>query len=155
MADMADILKNFASMMDGKDVPDNVKEMFASMAANGKDKDAPNSGEASSTINSSNDTSSNSSNATSNRSSNSTSNNVSDNTSEIPNIDIDTILKMQKIMSSLNSTKNSSGANLLRALKPYLRPNRQAKVDEYINLLGIEKIIDLMNNQNSNKKSTK
>ena len=70
----------------------------------------------------------------------------------MPNIDIDTMLKMQKIMSSLNNSRNSSGANLLRALKPYLRPNRQAKVDEYINLLGVEQVIGLMNNQNGGDK---
>ena len=31
MADMSDMLKNFASMMDGKEIPDNIKEMLNSL----------------------------------------------------------------------------------------------------------------------------
>lgn len=49
-------------------------------------------------------------------------------------------------MNSFNSSQNNSGANLLRALKPYLKPSRQAKVDEYIQLLSLEKVIEMMNN---------
>ena len=55
-------------------------------------------------------------------------------------------MKMQKIMSSFNNSQNNSSANLLKALKPYLKPSRQAKVDEYIQLLSLEKVIELMNN---------
>lgn len=134
MADMSDMLKNFASMMEGKEIPDNVKEMLSSLSQNSN--------------NTSQEDTANSSNNLNNDSS---SDNRSGNT-QMPNIDIDTMLKMQKIMSSLNNSRNSSGANLLRALKPYLRPNRQAKVDEYINLLGVEQVIGLINNQNGGDK---
>ena len=106
MADMSDMLKNFASMMDGKEIPDNIKEMLNSLPKENSSSDANDS----------------------------------------PNIDINTILKMQKIMNSFNSSQNNSGANLLRALKPYLKPSRQAKVDEYIQLLNLEKVIEMMNN---------
>ena len=46
--------------------------------------------------------------------------------------DMDTILKMQKIIKAMNTTESSSRANLLRSLKPYLNPDRQKKVDQYI-----------------------
>ena len=134
MADMSDMLKNFASMMEGKEIPGNVKEMLSSLSQNSN--------------NTSQEDTANSSN---NLNNDSFSDSRSGNT-QMPNIDIDTMLKMQKIMSSLNNSRNSSGANLLRALKPYLRPNRQAKVDEYINLLGVEQVIGLMNNQNGGDK---
>ena len=32
MADMSDMLKNFASMMDGKEIPDNIKEILSSFS---------------------------------------------------------------------------------------------------------------------------
>ena len=114
MADMSDMLKNFASMMDGKEIPDNIKEMLNSLS-----KESNSSGSNDKTSQDANDS---------------------------PNIDINTILKMQKIMNSFNSSQNNSGANLLRALKPYLKPSRQAKVDEYIQLLSLEKVIEMMNN---------
>ena len=134
MADMSDMLKNFASMMEGKEIPDNVKEMLSSLSQNSNNTSQEDTANSSNNLN--NDSSSDS------RSGN----------TQMQNIDIDTMLKMQKIMSSLNNSRNSSGANLLRALKPYLRPNRQAKVDEYINLLGVEQVIGLMNNQNGGDK---
>ena len=34
MADMSDMFKNFSSMMDGKEIPDNIKEMLNSLANN-------------------------------------------------------------------------------------------------------------------------
>ena len=114
MADMSDMLKNFASMMDGKEIPDNIKEMLNSLSKENNSSD-------------SNDK-------------------TSQDANDSPNIDINTILKMQKIMNSFNSSQNNSGANLLRALKPYLKPSRQAKVDEYIQLLSLEKVIEMMNN---------
>ena len=63
------------------------------------------------------------------------------------------MMKMQKIMSAMNSSSNNSGANLLRSLKPYLNPSRQAKVDEYIQLFNIEKVINLMNQSGGDTKN--
>ncbi len=117
MADMSDMLKSFSSMMEGKEIPDNIKEMLNSL-----------------TNNSSNEQ-----------------NNNSNNSGDIPNIDINTMMKMQKIMSAMNSNSNNSGANLLRSLKPYLNPSRQSKVDEYIQLFNVEKVIKLMNNSGGDK----
>ena len=124
MADMSDMFKNFSSMMDGKEIPDNIKEMLNSLANN----------------------SSNSSNSE---------NTKADIRTDFTNnsgIDIETMMKMQKIMSAMNSSSNNSGANLLRSLKPYLNPSRQEKVDEYIQLFNIEKVINLMNQSGGDKK---
>ena len=99
MADMSDMFKNFSSMMDGKEIPDNIKEMLNSLANNSSN-------------------SSNSENAKADIRTDFTNNS---------GIDIETMMKMQKIMSAMNSSSNNSGANLLRSLKPYLNPSRQKK----------------------------
>ena len=112
------MMKNFSQMMQSGEIPDNIKELLNSFASNSK----------SSNNSSSNADSSNSSSF------------------DFSNIDMNTLLKLQQIMSAMNSSKNSSGANLLRSLKPYLNPNRQAKVDEYIQLLGIGSIMKYLNN---------
>lgn len=120
MADMADVFKNFSSMMDGKEIPDNIKEILSSLA---------------------------------NNNSTSSSDNDRTNSSNSSGIDIETMMKMQKLMSAINSSSNNSGANLLRSLKPYLNSSRQAKVDEYIQLFNIEKVINLMNQSGGDKKN--
>lgn len=121
MADMSDMFKNFSSMMDGKEIPDNIKEMLNSLANNNSNSE----------------------------------NTKADTRTDFTNnsgIDIETMMKMQKIMSAMNSSSNNSGANLLRSLKPYLNPSRQKKVDEYIQLFNIEKVINLMNQSGGDKK---
>lgn len=121
MADMSDMFKNFSSMMDGKEIPDNIKEMLNSLANNSSNSE----------------------------------NTKADTRTDFANnsgIDIETMMKMQKIMSAMNSSSNNSGANLLRSLKPYLNPSRQEKVDEYIQLFNIEKVINLMNQSGGDKK---
>lgn len=121
MADMSDMFKNFSSMMDGKEIPDNIKEMLNSLANN-------------------------------NSNSENTKADTRTDFTNISGIDIETMMKMQKIMSAMNSSSNNSGANLLRSLKPYLNPSRQEKVDEYIQLFNIEKVINLMNQSGGDKK---
>lgn len=145
MADMSEMLKSFSSMMEGKEIPNNIKEMLNSLTNNnssGQNKDGD------SRINGSHGPETN--NCDSQGSERSSS---SDFSSGMPNIDINTMMKMQKIMSAMNSNSNNSGANLLRSLKPYLKPSRQAKVDEYIQLFNIEKVIGLMNNSGGDKKN--
>lgn len=121
MADMSDMFKNFSSMMDGKEIPDNIKEMLNSLANN-------------------------------NSNSENTKADIRTDFTNNSGIDIKTMMKMQKIMSAMNSSSNNSGANLLRSLKPYLNPSRQEKVDEYIQLFNIEKVINLMNQSGGDKK---
>ena len=62
------------------------------------------------------------------------------------NIDIDTILKMKTIIDSINNN-NDPRANLLNSLKPYLRDSRKNKLDQYINLLNMTKIAEIINNK--------
>lgn len=58
-----------------------------------------------------------------------------------PGFDINTILKMKSIMDKMNSNADPR-SNLLRSLKPYLNENRQSKVDQYINLFSMSKVME-------------
>ena len=62
------------------------------------------------------------------------------------NIDINTILKLKQILDSVNSKKNNPRSNLLLSLKPYVRPERKDKIDQYIKLLNMENIIENLKN---------
>ncbi len=64
--------------------------------------------------------------------------NASEETNDFSKIDPATLLKLQKIMSLLNSKKtNSKDETLLLALKPYMRDSKKEKIDQYIKLLHI------------------
>ena len=64
----------------------------------------------------------------------------SNNQNSFPDFDINTMLKLKSVMDSMKNG-NDSRSNLLRSLKPYLNESRKQKVDQYINLFNIEKII--------------
>lgn len=74
------------------------------------------------------------------KSDNSSSVNNSDSSS---NIDIETILKMKSIFEKMNSSEDPR-ANLLRSLKPYLKDSRKSKVDQYIQLFNMTKVMDVL-----------
>ena len=91
----------------------------------------------------------NNSNNNNNNQNNSSNNQNSTTNFDFSNIDMNTILKMQSIMSKMNNS-NDPRSNLLQSLKPYLREERKAKVDQYANLLNVAKIAELFNNTNQN-----
>lgn len=90
------------------------------------------------------------SNSTNNNSTNSNSANTSSDNSGF-NIDINTMLKMKNIIESMNQ-KNDPRANLLQSLKPYLRDSKKDKLDQYVNLLNMTKIAELMKNDKKENK---
>lgn len=74
-----------------------------------------------------------------------------DSDSENPEIDINTILKLKKVMDSMNSKKDDPRSNLLLSLKPYLKESRRKKVDEYVKLFGLGKAFEIMNSLGGDK----
>lgn len=87
----------------------------------------------------------NTSNNEFNENENRDSNNDTETNNIFGNIDINTIMKMQQIMSSLNNSGNDSRTNLLLSLKPYLKESRKNKIDQYIQLMKMGKIFEIMN----------
>lgn len=65
---------------------------------------------------------------------------TSDNSS--PNIDFETILKFKNLFDKMNSNDDPR-SKLLLALKPYLKESRKEKVEQYIQLFNVSKIIDV------------
>ncbi len=54
---------------------------------------------------------------------------------------IDTLMKIQKVMNTVSSTKDSAAANFLQALKPYLSKERRNKVDQAAKLITVTKAL--------------
>lgn len=85
-------------------------------------------------------------------SSNQNINNSTPNNNNNFNLDMNTIMKMKSIMENINN-KNDPRANLLYSLKPYLRDSKKDKLDQYVNLLNVSKIAELMNKNTDNNKT--
>ena len=49
---------------------------------------------------------------------------------------------MKTIIDKMN-TKDDPRANLLQSLKPYLKDSRKSKVDQYIQLMNMSKVMDV------------
>ena len=96
----------------------------------------------------------NNSNVSNNANSPSDSSNSNDSQSSENNtsgIDIETIMIMKTIMDKMNA-KDDPRANLLQCLKPYLKESRKSKVDQYIQLMNISKIMDVFPFMGGDKK---
>ncbi|MBO5413752.1 MAG: hypothetical protein J6A29_05665 [Clostridia bacterium] len=86
-----------------------------------------------------------------------TSNNNTQNTnnSGFGNIDFETIMKMKSIIDKMN-IKDDPRSNLLESLKPYLKESRRSKVDQYIQLMNISRVMEVFpfmggDNKNASK----
>ncbi len=53
------------------------------------------------------------------------------------------LLKLQKILSAANRREQNEKARLLLAIKPFLRENRQSKVDNAIKLMNISGVLSV------------
>lgn len=65
----------------------------------------------------------------------------SDNNDKL-NFDMGTILKMKSAMEKMNQ-KDDPRSNLLKSLKPYLKESRKEKIDQYITLFSMGKVMEI------------
>ena len=141
---MDSLLENVKKMVDTGNIPNDVQQMLNGLQ--NKNSEKPDLSQVSpemlnnlgNMLNSNNQT-----NSQNNSQSNENTNNF--------NIDMNTIMKMKSIMDNMNN-KNDPRANLLYSLKPYLRDSKKNKLDQYVNLLSISKIAEVMNKNNDDKK---
>lgn len=147
--DMSELLKNFSTMLNKQDMPDNIKNILNSMNKNNNinNNDSNSNSNSNSNFNTTNNINNNSNSSENVNSNTTTTNSQSSNTNNIfGDFDINTMLKMQKIMNSINNDKqNDSRTNLLMSLKPYLKDSRKNKVDKYIQLMKMGKIFEIIN----------
>ena len=60
-------------------------------------------------------------------------------------IDMNTLLKMKMIMDKMKPNKSDPRSQLLLSLKPYLKETRKSKVDQYIQLFNMSKVLEVFN----------
>lgn len=121
---MSNLMNQISNMLNSNEIPDDIKNMMSNLSKSQKDSST----------------------------SNTASPNEISNSSQAPDLDIETILKIKKIMDSMKETKNDPRANLLRSLKPYLKDSRKEKVEQYIQFLGIEKAFETFGSLGGDKK---
>lgn len=97
-----------------------------------------------------NNSSNNSNNSENEQYNNTTSSSNSNNFTN--NIDFDTILKMKNIVDTMN-LKDDPRSNLLESLKPYLKESRRSKIDQYIQLMNMSKVMESFNMFNGENKN--
>lgn len=100
----------------------------------------------------------NNSSSNSNNSSNESNYNTSDkhdnsenDSSNNTGIDFETIMRMKSIIDKIN-VKDDPRSNLLQSLKPYLKDSRKAKIDQYIQLMNMSKVMDVFPFMGGDKK---
>ena len=121
---MSNLMNQISNMLNSNEIPDDIKNMMSNLSKSQKDSST----------------------------SNTASPNEISNSSQAPGLDIETIMKIKKIMDSMKETKNDPRANLLRSLKPYLKDSRKEKVEQYIQFLGIEKAFETFGSLGGDKK---
>lgn len=102
-----------------------------------------------------NNTSNNSNNSQDNNYHSEDASNQGQSTQNTSNIDFETILKMKSIIDKMN-VKDDPRSNLLESLKPYLKESRRSKVDQYVQLMNISRVIEVFpfmggDNKNASK----
>lgn len=128
--DFNTLFENFSGLMNGQQIPDNVKSMLGSMLNNNANNNSNTNPRNNNMDNNKDDFNSNSSN----------------DRNSFNNIDLNTIFKIQNLMNSINNDKeNEYRTNLLLSLKPYLKKSRKEKIDQYIQLMKMEKIFETIN----------
>lgn len=142
----SDFMNKIQSLLNSDSLPENIKEMLGNLNTNTNNDNATShsSKENAQTNNISEETIANMMNMLKNSS-------TKENTSSSSNIDMGTILKMKAIMDKINS-KDDPRANLLLSLKPYLNENRKGKVEQYIQLFNMSKIMDIFQSNGGDKK---
>ena len=160
--DISNILNQFNKMLENNEIPEDFKNII-----NNFKNSSNNPNNSTSTGNSQNfsnnshfdnansSSSTNFNNANSNNSSSNNPNNADNFVNEFPDIDINTILKIKQVMSSINSNKHDPRANLLISLKPYLKESRKKKVDEYVKLFSISKAFEAFGSLGGENKNDK
>ena len=76
----------------------------------------------------------------------------SNSNNSMPDIDMATLMKMQSIMSKMKSSDNDDMSRLLLSLKPYLRDEKKDKIDEYIKLIKMGRLTQVIESLGGDKR---
>ena len=147
----SDFMNNLANMLKNGNVPEEMKaKMNQFFNQNSKKDSSTCSDESTYEPNEASNSSSNTMNPEMlqnlmkmfmNSSNSSSTNEQTSQAGNTPNIDINMILKMKSIMEKMQTSKNDPRSNLLLSLKPYLKESRKSKVEQYVQLLNMTKMV--------------
>lgn len=165
----SNFMNNLSDMMKNGNIPDDIKNLMNNFKNNNQNSKFNNMNQSensnnemnSETFNDFNKSNSSSSNnlnpdflknvmgmlGNANNSGNNVNNNEnnSNSNSDFGNIDINMIFKIKSIMDKMNSNKNDPRSNLLLSLKPYLKESRKGKLEQYVQLLNMSKVMEAFN----------
>ena len=136
---MSDMMQKLSSMMNGKEMPDNIKNILQNFTFAQNNNASPNSF-------------SNHDSSHFEKTDTPTDSEGSETNNPFANIDIGTMMKIKSMMDKMNSKKNDPRANLLRSLKPYLKPSRKEKVDQYVQLFAMTDLLETWNTAGGDQK---
>lgn len=173
---MSEMFKKAQYMIQNNQIPDDIKNLINNLQnsntsnSSNNSNNFNNSGYSQNTkkINNSYNTYNNNNYSSYNKSSNSYNNSYSNSNynaqnnnnksneqnsnNSIPNIDMDTLMKLQNIMSKMKNSDNDDMSRLLLSLKPYLRDGRKDKIDDYIKLIKMGKMTQILESFGGDKK---
>lgn len=66
-------------------------------------------------------------------------------------IDPEMLMKMKQVMDKMKGSGEDPRANLLSSLKPYLKDSRKDKVDQYIKMMNMSKVMEIFNGGDTKK----
>ena len=133
-------MKNIKNMVDNGNISDAISNISPEMIQNFS-KMLANQGNNNQNNNTNNYNTSNSQNSNNNQ-------NRETNNFDLSGIDMNTIMKMSSVLGKMKNSKDDPRANLLNSLKPYLRDSKKGKLDNYMNLLNVTKIAEIMKDNN-------
>ena len=131
-------MKNIKNMVDNGNISDAISSISPEMIQNFS-KMLSNQGN----NNQTQETNNYNKNSTQNNNQNQGTNNV-----DLNGIDMNTIMKMSSVLGKVKNSKDDPRANLLNSLKPYLRDSKKGQLDNYMNLLNVAKIAEIMKDNN-------
>ena len=169
---MSEMFKKAQYMIQNNQIPDDIKNLINNLQNSNTSNNSNNfnnSGYSQNTkkVNNSYNTYNNNNYSSYNKSSNSYNNSYSNSNysaqnnnksneqnsnNSIPNIDMDTLMKLQNIMSKMKNSDNDDMSRLLLSLKPYLRDGRKDKIDDYIKLIKMGKMTQILESFGGDKK---
>lgn len=135
-------IKNIKNMVDNGNISDAISNISPEMIQNFS-KILANQGNNNQNQEANNYNSNSNSNQNFNNSQNQDTNNF-----DLSGLDMNTIMKMSSVLGKMNNSKNDPRANLLNSLKPYLRDSKKGQLDNYMNLLNVTKIAEIMKDNN-------
>lgn len=147
--DMSEMFKKAQEMIKNNQIPDNLKDMVNNFQKSGGNFNNVNNSYKNTDNNQSNNNGWNNNNVVNSQVQENSQNNAN---FSMPDIDMETLMKMQSIMSKMKNSPDDDMSKLLSSLKPYMRDEKKGKVDDYMKLIKMGKMAQIFDAFGGEKK---